>query len=182
MKLSDLLSFLQGSWELDRRIDDGYSGIEGRFVGRGVFEAGRLIGGGGVGGRLVYREKGVLSFGSHRGEASRQLEYVSLGGGRVAVLFADGRPFVELDLVNGSGRATHDCGADRYEITLSVLSDDLLEEHWAVEGPKKAYTALTTLRRESPVVAGRIPTRASPARRRSECTDAEGAGGGLAGE
>lgn len=149
LAVTDLLSFLSGSWVIERRIDDARSGLTGCFTGEGLFVPAQAADG--LGGRgLSYTETGELIFGTHRGQASRRLRYLGLSGGMASVHFADGRPFFELDLSAGRCRAEHGCGADRYEMTTLVVSEDLLEEEWVVEGPAKSYTARATLWRESP--------------------------------
>jgi hypothetical protein len=65
----------------------------------------------------------------------------------VAVNFANGLAFADLDLRSGSWKSRHLCRDDRYEISTEVLSDHVVEEHWRVVGPAKNYEAATTLTR-----------------------------------
>jgi hypothetical protein len=97
--------------------------------------------------RAHYEEAGELEFGAYRGPARRELDYVRLDDASVLLCFADGRPFIDLDLRGGDCHRIHDCGPDRYEISMVVISADTLEERWQVRGPDKDYVAVTTLSR-----------------------------------
>lgn len=111
--------------------------------------------------RARYDEEGELRFGAHVGPATRRLGFTRVGDGAVTLHFADGRPFVDLDLRSGAWSGVHSCGDDRYEITTVVRSHAVVQEHWRVRGPVKAYDAATTLVRVSARNAS--PTGASPA-------------------
>ena len=67
-----------------------------------------------------------------RSSASRTLDYVRLSSESILLCFADGRPFIEVDLSEGTCSRTHDCGEDVYEIEMALISDDLVEERWRV--------------------------------------------------
>lgn len=144
-KLSPL-ELLAGSWSVHRSLYDRLSGAEGSFVGTATFVP-LQVASGRAATRLGYSERGTLHFGGYVGRACRALEYSDLGGGRVAVDFADGKPFLELDLSSGRCRALHLCGEDVYEILISVRSRDFVLETWSVEGPTTSYEAVTTLLR-----------------------------------
>jgi hypothetical protein len=147
MEIPDTVGFLLGTWDVDRSIADHRSLVSGSFRGTAVVAAEPRPGPGG-GSRARYEETGELRFGSHAGPASRRLEYAAArDGGAVSVRFADGRPFVDLDLGGGRWQAVHQCGADRYELTTVVRSHDVVEERWRVRGPAKDYDAVTTLTR-----------------------------------
>jgi hypothetical protein len=88
-----------------------------------------------------------VRLGTYRAPARRRLELRARDDGGVTLEFADGRPFVDLDLSTGTWCATHDCGADRYELTTWVRSPATVEERWCVRGPAKRYDAVTTLAR-----------------------------------
>jgi len=142
------LDFLLGTWAVDRSIEDHRSGALGSFRGTAVLAAEPEVGRPGDR-RARYDEAGELSFGTHAGPASRHLRYAAGPDAAVVrVSFADGRPFVDLDLSGGSWRAVHQCGADRYELTTIVRSRHIVEEHWRVRGPGKSYDAVTTLTRQ----------------------------------
>ncbi|MGH2877853.1 MAG: DUF6314 family protein [Solirubrobacteraceae bacterium] len=135
----DTLAYLAGSWSLEREIVDHRAGITGLFLGDGeVRTHGRT-------GR--YEERGRLRLGAYDGPAHRVLQFTAAGGA-VAVSFADGRPFFELDLAHGHCRAVHPCRADRYELEFEVAASELLLERWRVTGPAKDYEARTTWRRQ----------------------------------
>jgi Family of unknown function (DUF6314) len=137
----DTLAFLRGRWRLERRLDDHRCGVRGTFTGDAEFAAtdDPAV--------LRYAERGELRFGGHNGPATRTLVCIGRPGGAVDVRFADGREFYRLDLGPGSCQAEHLCGRDRYDVTVRVLSESLVEEHWHVLGPQKAYDSVTTLQR-----------------------------------
>jgi hypothetical protein len=139
MHLDDTLSYLTASWRLERRITDHLARTAGSFAGSATVRA--------AGRRARYEERGRLRFGGYDGQAHRRLDLVATAGGAVAVQFADGRPFFELDLVNGTCVAVHPCRQDRYELDFEVRSPDVLLERWRVTGPLKDYEAQTTWRR-----------------------------------
>jgi len=140
------LDFLLGTWEVDRSIEDHRSGTLGSFHGTAVLAVDPDEGRPGDG-RARYDETGELTFGAHTGPASRHLLYaVGPGSAVVCVSFADGRPFVDLDLSGGSWRAVHQCGTDRYELTTIVRSRHVVEEHWHVRARARATTPSRPLR------------------------------------
>jgi hypothetical protein len=146
MQISDTLDFLLGTWDLERSIEDHRSGIRGVFSGSAALVAAGQSWSS-VAGRARYDESGELSFGTHVGPASRYLEHARRDTGSVMLYFADGRPFVDLDLRRGQWRSIHDCGDDRYEIVTMARSHDVVQEYWRVRGPGKSYSAVTTLLR-----------------------------------
>jgi Family of unknown function (DUF6314) len=146
LRIEDALEFFAGLWDLDRSIEDHRSGARGTFRGRASLTE-IPAGAGPAAERLSYEEAGELLFGAYRGPAHRTLEYVRLQDASVQLCFADGRPFIDVDLSGGHCTRVHDCGEDRYEISMIAISRDLMEERWRVRGPEKDYDALTTLRR-----------------------------------
>ncbi len=141
MDVADTLAFLVGTWEVHRTVEDHRLGSSGTFAGTASVERSP----GDACASATYLEVGEVRFGAHRGPARRVLELRARGDGAVLLHFADGRPFVDLDLASGSWHATHDCGADRYELTTRVQSPTTVEERWRVRGPAKRYDAVTTL-------------------------------------
>jgi hypothetical protein len=137
----DTLAFLRGRWHLERRLSDHRSGVCGTFTGGAEFAATADPA------VLRYVERGELRFGGHAGPATRTLVCLGRPGGAVDVRFADGGEFYRLDLGPGRCQAEHLCGRDRYTVTYRVLAQDLMEEHWQVAGPQKAYDTVTALRR-----------------------------------
>jgi hypothetical protein len=149
MVVSDTLDFLVGTWTVDRSIEDHRAEVSGSFRGTAVL-AGLPAGeGAAIVSRASYQETGELRYGDHTGPASRRLEYVRLGGA-VMLYFANGRPYVDLDLRSGRWRTEHPCVADLYEVLTEVRSPDEVYETWRVRGPDKDYDAVTTLRRRAP--------------------------------
>lgn len=147
MLIADTLGFLLGAWDLSRAITDHRGGTLGSFAGRAVVatteprEAA-------VQPRIArYDETGELRLGSHRGAASRSLEYARRDDGTLLLYRPGGQPFVDLDLTSGAWRASHRCGDDHYEISTVVRSSGIVREYWRVRGPLKDYTAVTTLTR-----------------------------------
>ena len=126
-----LLSFLLGEWDLQRHLVDIRLGLEGRFGGIARFSPDGPLAAG-------YDERGILTWPGHVGPASRRLRCESVGEGRVAFSFADGRPFHHLELRSDGFEAFHLCGADRYGGRFVLLGDDEWHATWEVEGPHKA--------------------------------------------
>lgn len=147
MEIMDTLGFLLGTWQVDRSIEDHQSGTQGSFEGTATFTEAAFGSDTHTEGRARYEESGELHFGDHVGQTHRGLDYVRSDTATVALLFTDGRPFVDLDLSAGAWQSTHLCGDDRYEITTHVRSADLIEERWWVAGPTKDYEAVTILTR-----------------------------------
>lgn len=139
MEVDDTLAYLTGSWELERAIADHRTEATGSFAGDGVVRT--------AGRRGRYEEQGRLRLGGYDGTAHRELDLFAADGGVVAVRFSDGRPFIDLNLVDGAWQAVHQCGRDRYELRFEVGSSDLLLERWRVTGPDKDYEARTIWRR-----------------------------------
>ncbi len=141
MVVDDTLAYLTGVWVLERAITDHHTGVTGLFEGDGVLQT--------AGGRGRYEERGRLRFAGYDGSAQRALDILGTVAGTVAVHFTDGRPFFELNLLNGTCDAVHRCGLDRYELRFEARSPNLLLERWRVTGPAKDYEARTTWRRRS---------------------------------
>ncbi len=137
----DTLAFLRGRWRLERRLSDHRSGVCGTFTGDAEFAARDDPAG------RRYVERGALRGGGHAGPAARTLMCLGRPGGAVDVQFAAGGEFYRVDLGPGRCQAEHLCGRDRYTVTYRVLAQDLMEEHWQVAGPQKAYDTVTALRR-----------------------------------
>ena len=121
-----------GAWAIRREIDDRLSGAPGRLVGRAVFAPGD--------GRLDYREEGVLEFRGYLLPAERRFIWRFEAGGRVRVLFADGRAFHSF--LPGHPVADHLCGEDRYAVEYR-FEDDTWRSRWEVRGPAKDYVMET---------------------------------------
>jgi Family of unknown function (DUF6314) len=133
--------YLRGRWQVERAITDFRSGQSGSFAGSA--RCAEPVAG--PPGALSYQEQGELTFGRHRGPASRSLLYVARSDGAVDVRFGDGRPFYRLDLASGACSAEHPCGSDSYLVTIRVLSPGAYIERWRVRGPGKDYVMTTTM-------------------------------------
>ena len=134
--LEDLPTWLSGSWDVARTINDG----EGRFAGVAAFAPD------GEGG-LYWRETGRLALDGHEGSVYRNLRVTPAPGGSWAARFDDGRPFHALDLRSGRCEAEHLCGADTYRGTYAVLDADRMTVCWRVTGPGRADVIASEYRR-----------------------------------
>jgi hypothetical protein len=127
--VTDLASYLPGTWRVDRALEDAALGA-GRFHGSATFTR--------DGDGLAWVESGHMTLGRYDGPARRTLRIVPDGHGW-AVEFADGRPFHRLELAHGDHCTfEHPCGADRYAGELAVRGPDAFEIGWEVSGPAKA--------------------------------------------
>jgi hypothetical protein len=143
--VADTLAFLLGTWTLERSIVDHRSGTAGTFEGTAVLSAPPMAGHAACGPRARYDERGALQFGTHTGAARRVFDYVRRNGAEVMIYFADGRPFVDLDLTRSIWRSSHRCGEDLHEIVTVVRSEVVIEERWRVRGPTTNYDATSLL-------------------------------------
>ena len=143
MEIVDTLGFLRGTWEIERSIEDHRARIRGSFKGSAILTEMSIGCDVGLGARARYTEVGELRFGSHTGQARRTLEYRQLADMTVMVYFANGTPYVHLDLGTGAWQTDHLCGDDRHEISTFVRSDSIVEERWRVRGPATNYEAIT---------------------------------------
>ncbi len=139
IKINDLKNFLQGEWRLERRIEDGRSGIPGSLTGQASF-APRADG-------LSYCEEGLLTLGDHCGAAHQAYCYEFVSPGCAAVRFTDGRLFHHLDLTAGIWHCRHLCGDDCYDGLFTALGAESWRVVWSVAGPRKDLRLDTTYRR-----------------------------------
>ena len=101
MSTVSTLTFLLGTWDVARTIEDHKLGTCGSFVGTAVLceiPADCRV----IRRQASYTELGVLRFGTHQGEARRLLELRQPNESTVMFFFADGRPFTDLDLSTGA--------------------------------------------------------------------------------
>jgi len=147
VRTADTLAFLLGTWDLERAIDDYRSGSDGLFRGSATLVQSEAVTANSRYGQARYQESGELRFGTQVTRASRTLVYERLPDTSVMLHFADGKPFVDLNLESGEWRALHHCVDDLYELTTTVRSASVVEERWRVSGPTKDYLAVTTLTR-----------------------------------
>ncbi|KUL20757.1 DUF6314 family protein [Streptomyces regalis] len=138
----DVLTYLAGSWRVERSVRDLASGAAGEFSGTTVF--GPLEGGG-----LLHRESGTFVWQGVPRPAERTLRFQpGATRGTADVRFADGRPFHDLDLTSGRYIADHPCSADLYRGEFTVLDKDHWRTVWRVRGPAKDLVLTTDYARE----------------------------------
>ena len=147
-----IIEFLDGDWEVERRISDRRSGQDGVFSGTARFRPA------GDSARCSSTPK-TVNCGSAATAArpGRSLIYRGREDGGADVRFADGREFYRLDLRSGTCEADHPCRADHYHVTVTRLSADCFTETWQVAGPDKDYELETTYRRVGTGVLGTGP-------------------------
>ena len=138
-QINALCAFLQGEWNLERRVQDHRVGHDGRLTGAAVFLPQE--------GGLLYREEGRFSIGEHEGPALQSYRYAFPSLARAEVSFSDGRFFHDLDLTAGTWRCTHLCGDDRYDGDFAALGADVWRVVWTVKGTRKDLVLDSTYRR-----------------------------------
>lgn len=154
VEIVDAVGFLLGKWWLSRSIEDHQSGIHASFQGTAELFEDEPDSSSVIGGRAHYEEKGELHYGSYRGPAFRRLDYVRSDDASAMLYFADGRPFVDLDLRNGTWQSSHLCANDHYEIFTLVRSSTIVNESWRVWGPSTNYEAATMFTRMGSIQSG----------------------------
>ncbi|MFD8738840.1 DUF6314 family protein [Streptomyces sp. NPDC059618] len=135
--VGDVLTYLGGSWRVERTVRDLASGAEGRFTGTTVFAPAD-------GGGLLHRESGTFVWQGVARPAERTLRFLPGGGpGTALVRFSDGRPFHDLDLTSGHWVADHPCSSDLYRGEFTVRDEDHWRSVWRVRGPAKDLVLTT---------------------------------------
>jgi hypothetical protein len=138
--VANLRTFLVGSWTVDRLVVDRARAMTGRLKGQARFTPSA--------GRLLYKERGILTFGEHRGPAEQSYVYeFPESDARASVRFRDGRTFHGLDLTEGEDCVSHACGSDLYEGLFTALSSTEWRSGWTVIGPRKDYDLVTVFTR-----------------------------------
>lgn len=138
----DALTYLAGSWRVERSVRDLASGEEGVFSGTTVF--GPLEDGG-----LLHHECGTFVWREVPRPAERTLRFLpGSSPGTADVRFADGRFFHDLDLTSGRYLADHPCSADLYRGEFTVRDEDHWRAVWRVRGPAKDLVLGTDYARE----------------------------------
>ena len=98
---------------------------------------------------LHWQEAGTMTWPGYEGPASRSYRIEPTGDARVLeVMFADGRPFHQLDLRNGQWRTSHHCSPDMYQVAYTAVSAVRLDYDWEVHGPAKDLLIRTSLQRK----------------------------------
>ncbi len=139
--MSDLFSYLEGDWRIERCINDRKLGETGTLVGVASFTPDAD--------GLDYSETGTLHIGNYSGIAERRLRFRRDDTpGKADVLFPDGRHFYSLDLGSGEGHALHDCPPDIYRVSTIATDVGGWRQEWLVTGPRKDQTITTIFRRK----------------------------------
>lgn len=138
----ELRAWLAGGWTVERTLWDRGSGTRGTFTG--VARYSEMPDGG-----LQYREDGTLTWGSHRGPASREyLLKPADSPDAMDMLFRDGRPFHRFSFNPDAAQDRHWCDPDDYAVSYRWLGPDSFAYSWDVHGPAKDLLLESTLRRE----------------------------------
>lgn len=133
------LGDFEGLWRIERRIRDLRAGTGGTLVGFATFRP--------EAGGLRCEERGRLSYGGGPSlEAARDYLWLPDSPGRIAVRFADGRPFHAFDL-GPAAQADHWCDPDSYRVDYEFSGWPVWTMVWAVRGPRKDYVSESTFRR-----------------------------------
>lgn len=133
------LSAFEGVWRIGKTVTDHRSGPDARFEGEACLSPDAD--------GLVYDETGRLTLsGAAPVAAMRRYLWRRSGPGRIAVLFPDGRPFHSFAL-QPAPRARHWCAPDLYCVSYDFSQWPEWTATWAVSGPRKAYTLVSTYRR-----------------------------------
>lgn len=141
--VTDVLAHLTGCWRVERTVEDLVSGFDGRFEGTTSFSP--LPGGG-----LLHEESGSFTWQGVTRPAERTLRFLpGASPGTADVLFADGRPFHDLDLSSGRHVAGHPCAADLYRGEFTVRDADHWRTVWRVGGPAKDLVLTTDYTRDA---------------------------------
>jgi hypothetical protein len=88
-------------------------------------------------GTIAYDEAVSFRLAKKLVRATRAYVFAASGGVIIA-RFTDGRPFFTLRLnADGIGTAVHQCGDDRYTLTLFLCDPAVWETRWDVSGTKQ---------------------------------------------
>src|SRR5699024_4794741 len=128
-RVTDLVEFLSGGWELARDIIDADGVPSGTFTGIGEFTARQSL--------LCYHESGLLSLGGEPSPAERSLRYLPERPEYCTVWFDDGHFFHDLRLDTGQWTVGHPCRQDHYRGVFEAFDSDSWRQSWHVSGPTK---------------------------------------------
>ncbi|HEY0213451.1 MAG TPA: DUF6314 family protein [Paenirhodobacter sp.] len=128
----DLMDF-EGEWGLARRIFQQTQAVH--FTGRAVFRA--------DGDGLHYHEQGLLHLpGATPLRAERDYLW-RRSGDRIAIFFADGRPFHDFSPGDPACQAVHWCDPDDYHVRYAFHLWPEWRAEWRVRGPRKDYRMIS---------------------------------------
>jgi hypothetical protein len=128
--IPDLDDF-EGTWRLERRIEDRRGGPDGVFRGTAVFLRDNDD--------LRYREEGDLRLAGHAPVRAERRYRWSRRGDRIVVTYPDLKPFYSFSPAIGIG--THFCAPDVYRVAYDFEGWPHWTARWDVNGPRKDYTA-----------------------------------------
>ena len=129
-----------GTWSLGRWIEDRAGDSRVQFVGTAEFAF--------DGDGLIYDERGLMHIpGTAPIRAERRYVWSFGADGRVAVRFADGRPFHDFDPMSARPRAEHHCAPDHYAVEYDFDPWPRWQSVWNVTGPRKALRIVSSFRR-----------------------------------
>ena len=134
--------YLEGTWRLDRRIEDRRGASDGVFSGEARFAAEGTD-------ALHYREDGTMRMGTHTMKASQAYRWQFDARG-ADVAFTDGRPFHRVAPREGTATALHDCPPDTYRVVYRFETPDRWRQRWIVTGPRKDHTIESVFTRLHP--------------------------------
>lgn len=137
--VTDLRTFLRGTWHLERRILDRLRGERALLAGEAMFCE--------EGDQLAYREAGTLALDGQAFEFSRAYRYCFPEAHSAEVRFADGSLFHALDLSAGAWATAHACEPDLYRGRFRIVKPDLWLAAWWVAGPRKDQVLSSRYRR-----------------------------------
>ena len=131
VRISDFL----GEWRIEREIVEA-GGATHRLTGTALFSPEPE--------GLLYREDGVLVTDTGTSFAAcRVYHWREASGGRVQVLFEDGRDFHTFDLTEGRPEDQHWCDPDQYRVSYDFSAWPFWQSVWTVSGPRKDYQMVT---------------------------------------
>ncbi|WP_405878548.1 DUF6314 family protein [Streptomyces sp. NBC_01136] len=142
--VANALTYLAGSWHVERAVRDLARGAEGQFTGTTIFGPREEPGEPGLPHGLLHQESGTFVWQGTPRPAERTLRFLPGPSPATAIVqFSDGRPFHDLDLSTGRYVADHPCAADLYRGEFTVYGEDRWRTVWRVGGPAKDLVLTT---------------------------------------
>ena len=124
------LAAFEGTWQLQRRIEDRRAGQTGHFTGHARFDR--------DGEGLHYREEGVLHLPGAQPMAATREYLWRAEGDSIVIDFPDGRAFHRIGPQQSGD--THWCDPDTYRVAYDFTAWPRWTAVWTVSGPRKDYT------------------------------------------
>ena len=145
--VENLIGFLEGTWQFERKVHDMQLDSEVDAIGVAWFKAGEPHNGQDT---LDYIEEGGTDLGETELELDREFRYNFTNSALAEVRFTDGRFFHVLDMSKGIVRVDHNCGEDTYSGVFRALNADGWLSVWRIEGPGKSQVVTTRYIRVRP--------------------------------